>query len=297
MENYRDFGERSKLIENHEYVTKVLGIAIPLNESYPFSVTLTEQIMQEQLLLEGFFDDAINKVKQGAQDLGDKAREAIQDGTAWVKQFGENAGRVMHAIWIIFRDPSKVGKYIDILNERMNLRRVGEMDEFVESVVTLLSPTKLAKVGEKISELWISAKDTYMNMTESWKKALVGSSLMVLLQYIFDKLASPIKTVTNIVASGIESLTKEAREQIGEQMKATVLSFFEESLGTVFQKIGEYTTGIGLWIDWLSKIVGGVNYVAIQLYGTTRQFLDGGSKMIARKGKRQGNLTEKSWNY
>ena len=141
MENWRTFNERDKLLESHEYITKVLGIAIPLNESHPYSTKLSEQILQEQLLLETFFDDAVKKVKQGAEALGDKAREAIQDGSAWVQQFGENAGRVMHAIWIIFRDPSKVGKYIDILNERMNLRRVGEMDEFVENVVTLLSPT------------------------------------------------------------------------------------------------------------------------------------------------------------
>tara|TARA_R110002020_G_scaffold295713_3_gene511327 strand:- start:2409 stop:3305 length:897 start_codon:yes stop_codon:yes gene_type:complete len=298
MENWRASIECDKLLESHEYVTKVLGIAIPLNESYPFSANLTEQILQEQLLLERFFDDAVAKVKQAAQSLGDKARDAIQDGTAWTKQFGENVGRVMHAIWIIFRDPSKVGEYIDILNERMNLRRVGEMDEFVENVVTLLSPTKLANVGEKISELWTSAKDKYMNMTESWKKALVGSSMMVILQYIFDKLIGPMKTVNNLVTSGIENLTPEDKENIGKQIKSSVLLFFEKSLGTVFEKMGEYTTGIGVWIDWLSKIVGGINYVATQLYGTTRQFLKiGASKLIAKKGKRQGSLAENIWNY
>ena len=178
-------------------------------------------------MLEGFFDDAVAKVKQAAQKLGDKALSAIEDGTAWVKQFGEQVGNVMHAIWIIFRDPSKVGKYIDILNRRMNLRRVGEMDKFVEDLVTLLSPTNLAEVGDKVSELWTSVKEKYTSMPESWKKALVGSSMMVMLQYIFDKLASPMKTVTNLVASGIESASQEAREKIGQQMKDSVLSFFE----------------------------------------------------------------------
>jgi hypothetical protein len=253
--------------------------------------------LQEQLLLERFFDDAVAKVKQAAQSLGDKARGAIQDGTAWVKQFGDQVGNVMHAIWIIFRDPSKVGKYLDILNKRMNLRRVGEMDEFVENVVTLLSPTKLADVGEKVSELWTSAKDKYMNMSESWKKALVGSSMMVILQYIFDKLIGPMKTVNNLVTSGIENLTPEDKENIGKQIKSSVLSFFEESLGTVFQKMGEYTTGIGAWIDWISQIVGGVGYVAKQLSGTTSRFMGTGSQMLAKKDKRQGNLTENKWNY
>ena len=97
MENWRDFSDRDKLLENQEYITKVLGIKIPLNESYPYSSDLTEQILQEQLLLEGFFDDAVTAVKQAAQGLGDKARQAIQDGTAWVKKFGQNVGQLMHA--------------------------------------------------------------------------------------------------------------------------------------------------------------------------------------------------------
>ena len=56
MENWRGFVKRNELLENQEYINKVLGIQIPLNESYPFSAELTEEILQEQLLLEGFFD-------------------------------------------------------------------------------------------------------------------------------------------------------------------------------------------------------------------------------------------------
>ncbi len=296
IENWRRHNSRTILLENPEYINKVLGITIPLNESYPYSPKLTEQILHEQLLLEGFFDDAVAKVKQAAQTLGDKARSAIQDGTAWVKQFGENVGRVMHSMWIILRDPSRVSEYVRIVTQRMNLRRVGEMDQFVEDLVTLLSPTNLAEVGEKISSIWNSAKDKYMNMAVSWKKAIVGSSMMVMLQYIFDKLASPMKMVTNFVASGIESATEEARENIGEQIKSSVSGFFEESLGTIFQKMGEYTTGIGAWIDWISGIVGGINYVAKQLYGTTRQFLGQSGTPLRKKGTRQGSLTENKWN-
>ena len=273
MESYRDFTARAELLENHEYITKVLGIAIPLNESYPFSTKLSEQILQEQLLLEGFFDDAINKVKLGAQALGDKAREAIQDGTAWVKQFGENVGRLMHSLWIIFRNPSMVGEYISTLDERMNIRRLGELDVFVENVATLLAPTKLSSIGEKIKELWTNVKDGYESMANSWKKALVGSTLMVILQYILSKLATVISTVNNLMDSGIEALTGAAREEIGEEIKTKVFEYFEDNIGSIFQKLGEYSSGVGVWIDWISKMVGGVDYVAKNLFGTTRDFL------------------------
>jgi hypothetical protein len=273
MENWRTFGERDKLIESHEYITKVLGIAIPLNESYPFSAKLSEQILQEQLLLEGFFDDAVNKVKQGAQKLGNKAREAIQDGTAWVKQFGENVGRLMHSLWIIFRNPSMVGEYISSLEERMNIRRLGELDQFVENVATLLAPTKLAAIGTKVKEMWTSVKSQYESMASSWKKALVGSTLMVMLQYILSKLTTIISTVNNLMDSGVEELTDAAREEIGEEIKTKVFEYFEENLGSIFQKLGEYSSGVGVWVDWISKMVGGVDYVAKNLFGTTRGFL------------------------
>ena len=118
MENWRDFGERDKLIENHEYITKVLGIAIPLNES----VTHSEKSYQSKsykshYFLRAFLTMRLIEVKQGAQALGEKARSAIQDGTAWVKPFGENVGRLMHSLWIIFRNPSMVGEYISTLDE------------------------------------------------------------------------------------------------------------------------------------------------------------------------------------
>tara|TARA_R100000008_G_C3574423_1_gene164269 strand:- start:880 stop:1722 length:843 start_codon:yes stop_codon:yes gene_type:complete len=273
MENWRDFSDRDKLLENQEYITKVLGIKIPLNESYPYSSDLTEQILQEQLLLEGFFDDAVTAVKQAAQGLGDKARQAIQDGTAWVKKFGQNVGQLMHALWVIFRDPSKVSDYVEILDERMNIRRIGEMDGFVDSAVSMLANTPAAIIADKIKNLWTTTKEKYEAMASSWKKALVGSTMMVMLQYIFNKIASIMQNVRNLSDSGAEELTDQARETIGEELKNKVLSFFEETFGQIFTKLSSYVSGVGVWVEWLSKIVGGVDFVAKNLFGTTRGFL------------------------
>ena len=66
FENWRGFIQRTELLENRDYVQYVLGIQIPLNESVPFSAALSQRILQEQLLLEGFFDKVVQKVKQGA---------------------------------------------------------------------------------------------------------------------------------------------------------------------------------------------------------------------------------------
>ena len=47
----------SPRIFEHDYVTGVLGIKLPLNESAPYSIAIQRRIIKEQLQLEGFFAD------------------------------------------------------------------------------------------------------------------------------------------------------------------------------------------------------------------------------------------------
>ena len=90
---------------------------------------------------------------------------------------------------------------------------------------------------------------------------------------MLSKLTAIISTVNNLMDSGIEALSDFAREEIGEQIKTHVLEYFEDNLGSIFQKLGEYSSGVGVWIDWISKMVGDVDYVAKHLLGTARDFL------------------------
>lgn len=263
---------RQELLENHEYITYVLGIDIPLQESVVFSESFKHKILQEQLLLEAFFDDALQKVIQSVKNLGDKAEQAITDVKTWTANFGDRAGKLIHSLWLLFKDPSQIKKYIDILNKRMNIRRIGEMDDFVDNLQKILQNTPFFKVAEKIKNFWITVKDSYEEMQISWKKALVGSTLMVVLQYVFDKIKEIKDLVSNYAEQGIEKLTDSAKQLVGEQAKKLLLSFFEKTFGSIFKKAAEYSSGVMVWIDWISKMVGGVDYVAANLFGTTKRF-------------------------
>lgn len=97
MENWRFFIERDKLLENKDYIQYVLGIEIPLNESKSFSKEFSQTILKEQLLLEGFFDDAVSKVKLGAANLGMKTKQAVNKATAWVNALGKEVGELFHS--------------------------------------------------------------------------------------------------------------------------------------------------------------------------------------------------------
>ena len=59
-----EYVSTNKLIFERSYVTDVLGIKLPLNESHPYSPALQRRIIQEQLLLEGFFSDILDSAKE-----------------------------------------------------------------------------------------------------------------------------------------------------------------------------------------------------------------------------------------
>ena len=97
MENWRTFQSRESLLANPEYVSGVLGIPIPLQESYPYSILLTEEILQEQLLLEGWIESVKGFV-------ADKAKP-YKDFFATLTQ--------------IVQDPEQLGSFLSIINKNL----------------------------------------------------------------------------------------------------------------------------------------------------------------------------------
>ena len=276
MENWRGFIHRTELLENRDYVQYVLGIQIPLNESAPFSAALSQRILQEQLLLEGFFDKVVEKVKQGATSLGAKASAAFEDGKAWVKEFGNKVGLLFHSLWKIMRNPSEVQKYIDTLQKRNEVRKLPTLTQFTDNLSEFFAATPFAPAAENIKRLYSGAIEQYNSMQTSWKKALLGSSITVFMDYVLSKFKDVIAQVQNIGTTATDAV----KENLGEEMQGVVLSYFKESFGDLFSKASQYMSGVGAWADWISKIVGGVDYVATSLFGTTRDFSTGASPSL-----------------
>ena len=273
MENWRFFIERDKLLENKDYIQYVLGIDIPLNESKSFSKEFSQTILKEQLLLEGFFDDAVNKVRLGAADLGMKARQAVDKATAWVNVLGKEVGELFHSLWIIFTNPDKVKKYIKILNKRISIRKIPTLVSLKDNLTQLLAGTKFEPVAKNFEDIVENILNTYNNMEVSWRKALVGSSISVVLDFVFSKFKSFINQVINIGQTIKDEIKDEIKNQIGELLKSEIVEYFKENFKSVYEKMAMYMTGIGAWIDWIKGIVGSVQFVAASLSGTTKRFV------------------------
>jgi hypothetical protein len=273
MENWRFFIERDKLLENKDYIQYVLGIEIPLNESKSFSKEFSQTILKEQLLLEGFFDDAVSKVKLGAANLGMKTKQAVNKATAWVNALGKEVGELFHSLWIIFTNPDKVKEYIEILNDRISIRKIPTLVSLKDNLTQLLAGTKFESVAKNFEDIVENILNTYNNMAVSWKKALVGSSISVVLDFVFSKFKSFINQVINIGQTIKDEIKDEIKNQIGELLKSEIVEYFKENFESVYEKAAMYMTGIGAWIDWIKGIVGSVKFVAASLSGTTKRFV------------------------
>ena len=270
MNNWRGFIERKKLLENREYVKYVLGIDVPLNESIPITPELSRRIIQEQLLFEGFFSTVIQRVSQGASAVRGMAMSAVDNVKSWVKEFGRNVGKLLHTLYAILKDPSKIKSYINILDTQMNKRKYPSIKEFTEKSVEIFQGTPFERVATGLKNMTDSAFEQYNGMDNSWKKAIVGSTITVFLDYLLSKFKDVVNTVRN--ASG--TISRSVLASLGEALQGELLSSFQLSFGSLFSKASAYMSGIGDWIEWLGKIVGGVDYVAKSLFGTTNRFSD-----------------------
>ena len=110
-----------KLLQNEEYIRGVLGIDIPLNESYPYSLELQERILQEQLLFEGWFDG--------------------------IKKLGADIKKAGLALRHIMEDPGRIKTFVSSVYETLIKEPIEKMMQFAKSL--------MESVVEKAKELAI----------------------------------------------------------------------------------------------------------------------------------------------
>ena len=191
-----------KKIFEHSYVTGVLGIPVPLNESYPYSDSFRDQIIQEQILLEGFFSDfkkLAGDMKNAALSLryivGDPSRikdyvgillktikEQYQKAVEWVKSVVESCETLVNFANAIAEFAEKITKYITALVER------------VKSIVNSIKE-KITLAIKKVQGM------------AGWKQALLASAVTVGVAYVWQKLQEQAA-----IQEGLEDVKAKVKE-------------------------------------------------------------------------------------
>ena len=217
-----------------EYITEVLGVQVPLNESYTeYSQTLVEEIIQEQILFEGFFDSIKDKAKEYGQGLMDLF-------TTLRKIVGNN--------YLITKFVRQLKMYADNIKQNFSNFIQKAIDK-VPSLETMM--TKIKNAIEKAFSI--------VNNARGWKGALALSGLIVIFTYIQDKFGDVIKNLTNV-------------EENAKLLYQFVIEKF--NLESVSKKILGTMTDIKSYLGILGPIVGGVKFVADALGSITRPFVE-----------------------
>jgi hypothetical protein len=235
LENWREYQLKEDLLSDPVYVSNVLGVDLPLNESYPYSTTLTEEILSEQLLLEGWIDS----VKDFAKGKSKPYRDFLVTLTGVIK------------------DPEKLKSFLYIVDKNMRREIIGT----TRSALELLQNFGIPGILEGFQKLL----DAYDAMKMSWKKGLIATTMYT----VFSKIKQTLD------ALNIKSLFDAVKGKNMEEIKSILADFpaFQKIKDFLIEKVKAFIgpellkmaaskiTDIKTYLGWLGPVVGGVDIV------------------------------------
>jgi len=256
-------------IFDRAYVTDVLGIELPLNESYPYSRAMEKRIIQEQLLMEGFFSDILQKGK-----------DILMDAAEGIKKFGKEAWSVLQGFYLAIKKGKAESLFRAIAqdvikNIYMPLKKV--LVYLVEKLPDWKMPT-FAKAAQKGLDMLKNLKDKMMS-AKGWKKIAMASGVAIGLTWLWEKVGDWVEDfigetdgLTLSEASGGSKLAK-----IKELVKLGAPDIFKAISGSQFKDIVEkiaMAASIGPWWEAAKSVGKGAVIVTAALGNATKKFVD-----------------------
>lgn len=244
LENWNLYQDRILLLEtrilNESYITDTLGIEIPLNESYPFSVTVNQSILNEHLLFEGFWGDLGQKIKQGATEKWESAKAL--------------PGQIRDIFIMLYKAfaEGKTSTFVKAVQRRALGPALKKINSFLDKVIEygpkLKMPTFAAaakKIKNTISELVnkFNGRD--------WKSAMAITGVAAGIKYILEKLGDKVDEVISS-ANPVEILKDLLKEKPVELMSG-VIKKITSQITAAFGDITAY------W-EWLVAISGSAQF-------------------------------------
>ena len=285
MENWRnylveDMVIRKPLFEDYEYITGVLGVPLPLSESgdvVPLTEELKQQILQEQMLFEAFWDGAVKKVKTVAGQVAGKFIDAVEG----VKQFGKDGWLIIQQLYRVSSDPSLIQPF----SETLWTQAINNIKEKVTSVLQQLigyfsewSMPSLSDITTKAVDIISKLFDTLLKL-EGWKKAVGFAGMAIGMAWLWDKVKDFVEPYLEWVEK-IKGALDDAKTQIVEEFKAWVqdtvkaelIGFIQGQFGSIIDKLISVTSGIKPWWDAAVKAVGTAELIVRALGPSMKQF-------------------------
>jgi len=285
-------GPLPKRMFEADYVTGVLGIELPLNESYPYSPAMQERIIEEQLVLEGFFSD--------------------------FKKLGGDTKNAALTLRYIMGDPKRLEQYAGIVKKAMK-ESYDSVVEFLEGVIEGITGlpdkitdkiTKILEWAKKLVEKIKKLAKAALGMS-GWKGAMLVSGALVGIGFVWSQVkdvapdimdglgkvkefvAGKIKesaemltkvslleagNVLDLIIEQEDSMLKKAADKIKEVMQPLLDKAKEMGVdalkGLAVEALtGALTGGIASAFQALQKVFGGAKLVFEFLGGPLKKFV------------------------
>jgi len=165
LKEWKQYSEYHELFERQEYIELALGIKPLLNEnggSY-YTSEMKDQIIEEHLLFEGFFD-RFNPI-------------------AAIKKYGEEVGSLFTTLYDVIKNPKYIPDFVSaIIKEILN-----DWKRKINSVVTWLEGKNMPTFAAGLKKI-VGGINSIINMQVNWKKAVLITGVVVGVSYLFEKL-------------------------------------------------------------------------------------------------------------
>ena len=160
----------SPRIFERDYVEGVLGIQLPLNESAPYSAQYRQQIIEEQLQLEGFFGDF--------KKLGGQMKDAAL------------------GLRYIFEEPSRIKEFVQLVIAGINetydkfMNWAGKLLSLIKKLLKKQANKVMQSIGEFIEKIRDGIKKVWekTDSLDGWKKALFAIFAACSIRYVWDQI-------------------------------------------------------------------------------------------------------------
>ena len=255
---------RKPLFEDYEYITGVLGVPLPLDESgapTPLTEELKQQILEEQMLFEGFWDDAVQKVKQAGADVGARFVDAVEG----IKKFGEEGWQIIQQLYRVATNPDLTDKFAGAI-WRFQQVTIGDLTGALQQLTQRLPEWGMPTFGAtsaKALEIFNSVIESIKKLS-GWKKAIGYAGLAIGLRWLWNKtegFIDPYKEWMEKIKDATPEVMEEFKGWLEDNVKEKLLGFIETHFKGIVNKLVSVATGVKAWWDAAVKVIGGAELV------------------------------------
>lgn len=250
MNEWREYSEYHELFERHEYIEHVLGIKPLLNENggLYYSSEIRRLIIEEQLILEGFFSDA--------------------------KKVGSDMFNLVKIMKNVVTDPDRLKAWRSNLIKKVIKRPFQKIKllilTMIEKLPQLYMPT-FAKWAEGIRGLLDSFIDK-VEAAQGWKGGIFLTGAALAIKYVWDNIGEYVDAANK----GLESFFKKLAGDEAEGQKEAIIDQLKEFLkekvvnpikNFLIEKIkgaigAAAFDSIAGWVGWAKKAFDGANFIS-----------------------------------